>query len=128
MADSGPVQTALAFVRAINRHDVSLLMSLASDDHRLVDALGQVASGRESLENAWSGYFDLFPDYHVSIDNALGKGNIVGLFGTASGSFHRRNWAIPGAWKAVVRGAKVAQWRVYADNEPVWKLMGVRRY
>jgi ketosteroid isomerase-like protein len=128
VSDSGPVRTALAFVRMINSHDVKRLMSLVSDDHRFVDALGQVVSGRESLEDAWSGYFELFPDYHVFIDNALRKGKVVGLFGTASGSFHRRNWAIPGAWKAVVIGGKVSEWRVYADNEPVWKLLGIRRY
>jgi hypothetical protein len=28
------------------------------------------------------------------------------------------------------RGARgrVSEWRVYADNEPVWKIMGVKRY
>jgi ketosteroid isomerase-like protein len=125
---AGPVRTALAFVRTINSHNVKRLMSLVSDDHKFVDALGQVVSGNANLESAWSGYFELFPDYHVTIGNALEKGDVVGLFGTASGSFHRRNWEIPGAWKAVVRGGKVSEWRVYADNEPVWKLLGVRRY
>lgn len=38
------------------------------------------------------------------------------------------HWEITAAWKAVVRGGYVSEWRVYADNEPVWKIMGVKRY
>jgi len=37
------------------------------------------------------------------------------------------HWEIPAAWKAVVHNERVSEWRVYADNEPVWKVMGVKR-
>ena len=33
-------------------------------------------------------------------------------------------WEIPAAWKAVVRDGLVAHWQVFADNQPVRKLMG----
>jgi len=32
-------------------------------------------------------------------------------------------WETPAAWRAVVEGGLVAEWRVYADNEPMRKLM-----
>ena len=60
---------------------------------------------------------------------------MVGLFGTAQGTYSvngklvsENHWEIPAAWKAVVQGGRVSEWRVYADNEPVWKIMGVKRY
>jgi len=40
----------------------------------------------------------------------------------------KNHWEIPAAWKAVVQRGRISEWRVYADNEPVWKIMGVKRY
>jgi len=128
MATAGPVKSALEFVKTINRHDARRLMSLATDDHRFVDALGQVVVGKGELERAWEGYFELFPDYRMSVGDVMSAGGVVGLFGSASGSFHRRNWEIPAAWRAEVKKGKVSEWRVYTDNEPVWKMLGVKRY
>jgi ketosteroid isomerase-like protein len=128
MGTTDPVEVALAFTKAINSHDPDRLVALATDNHTLVDALGQSVSGRDAVGKAWRAYFELFPDYRVTVDSALGEGGVAGLFGHASGSFHRRNWTIPAAWRAVIKRGKVREWRVYADNEPVWKLLGVKRY
>lgn len=87
------------------------------------------------MKAGWTNYFDLFPDYAVKVDDILSKGNMVGLFGTAQGTYSvngefvsENHWEIPAAWKAVVQAGRVSEWRVYADNEPVWKIMGVKRY
>jgi ketosteroid isomerase-like protein len=126
---------ALAFVDRINHHDVGGLVALMTEDHRFVDGLGQQVLGREQMEKGWVGYFAWFPDYSIKVDNALSNGNVVALFGTAQGTYSAKgnlpreaHWEIPAAWKAVVRGGRIYEWRVYADNEPVWKIMGVKRY
>jgi ketosteroid isomerase-like protein len=129
------VAVALEFVNRINRHDVGGLAALMSEDHRFIDGLGQAVDGRERMEKGWLSYFTWFPDYLIKVDEILGKGNVVALFGTAEGTFlvngkllPENHWKIPAAWKAVMRGEQVSQWSVYADNEPVWKVMGVKRY
>jgi len=33
-------------------------------------------------------------------------------------------WEVPASWLAVVQGGLLAEWRVYADNQPLRKLMG----
>jgi len=33
-------------------------------------------------------------------------------------------WEVPAAWRAVVRSNLIAAWHVYADNQPLRKLMG----
>jgi len=126
---------ALAFVEQINRRNVSGLAALMTEDHRFVDGLGQEVRGRDKMEQGWRGYFAWFPDYSIRVDVAFSSGNVVALFGTAQGTYaakgHSRaetHWEIPAAWKAVVRGERIREWRVYADNEPVWKIMGVKRY
>jgi ketosteroid isomerase-like protein len=125
----------LGFVEAINRHDVKGLVALMTEDHCFVDGLGEVVRGRERMEKGWVGYFGWFPDYCVRVDEILSNGNMVGLFGTAQGTYSvngkllpENHWEIPAAWKAVVQGGHISEWHVYADNEPVWKIMGVKRY
>jgi ketosteroid isomerase-like protein len=126
---------ALAFVDRINRHDVGGLVALMTEDHRFVDGLGQEVRSREQMETAWLGYFAWFPDYSIQVDDALSDGSVVALFGTAQGTYSVKgalpaptHWKIPAAWKAGVRNERVSEWRVYADNEPVWKVMGIKRY
>ena len=130
-----PVDVALAFVDRINCHDVAGLVALMAEDHRFVDGLGQELRGREQMEQGWRGYFAWFPDYSIRVDNALSDGNVVVLLGMAQGTYAtnrnappENHWEIPAAWKAVIQNERVAEWRVYADNEPVWKVMGVKRY
>jgi ketosteroid isomerase-like protein len=73
----------------------------------------------------------MFPDYHVSHEDVFQNHSVVAVFGTAQGTYAREgklskenHWEIPAAWKAVVRNGRVAEWRVYCDNQPARKLMG----
>ena len=133
--EKSATDVALAFVDRINRHDVGGLVALMTEHHRFVDGLGQEVRGREKMEKGWCGYFAWFPDYSIKVDDALSSGDVVALFGTAQGTYSvdgnllaENHWEIPAAWKAVVRDGKLSEWRVYADNEPVWKVLGVKRY
>lgn len=129
------LEVALAFVEQINKRDVAALAALMTEDHRFIDGLGQEVRGRNTMEQGWRGYFAWFPDYSITVDDAFSRGNVAALFGTAQGTYAAKghpqadtHWQIPAAWKAVVRNERVCEWRVYADNEPVWKIMGVKRY
>jgi ketosteroid isomerase-like protein len=129
------VDVALDFVDRINRHDLGGLVALMTEDHRFVDGLGQEVGGREQMEKGWLGYFAWFPDYSIKVDEVMSHGNVVAMFGSAQGTYSGKgnpladtHWEIPAAWKAVVRNEGISEWRVYADNEPVWKVMGVKRF
>lgn len=135
MPESEIVRTALKFVNEVNRHDLESLVALLSDDHLFVDSLGQEVRGKERLREAWAAYFRWFPDYHLAVREWFQNGRVVAMFGTASGTFAvgpdlpaQNRWKTPAAWRAVVREHQLAQWQVYADLEPVWKVMGVKRY
>jgi hypothetical protein len=82
------------------------------------------------MKVAWAQYFQMFSNYSIEVENIFENGAIVGIFGTAIGSYSastNEDWKIPAAWRARVKNGKVALWQVYADNEPVWKVMGVKR-
>jgi len=70
------------------------------------------------------------PDYRVSHERILPDGNVVAVFGSAGGTIAMRGellaqneWRTPAAWLAVVEGGLVKEWRVYADNKPVYDIL-----
>jgi len=128
------VDVALQFVEAICSHDVERILSLVTDDHVLIDSGGQDLQGKKIIGGAWTAYFLAFPDYHILVSEIIDQGAVVALFGTASATFSvegrllpENSWAIPACWKAVIEGARVAEWQVYADNEPVRRILAGER-
>jgi len=124
------IDAVRAFVRAINSRDPEQIALRMSEDHVFTDSLGRKIRGRERMKRAWAGYFLLFPDYRIVVVQVLERGNVVALFGLAEGTYapggtlkRENHWELPGAWRAVVRGGRVAQWQVYADNSPVMRIL-----
>jgi ketosteroid isomerase-like protein len=117
--DRSPVDVALAFIARINAHDVAGLCDLMTERHVFIDALGGRFEGRENMRVGWKEFFRLFPAYRIDIETTTAPGETVGLFGTASGSYHdapKKRWRVAAAWKAVISAALVAEWRVYCDT------------
>jgi ketosteroid isomerase-like protein len=120
---------AQSFVAAINAHDAAEIVAMATPDHRFIDSLGHPVPA-DQLRAAWDGYFRMVPDYRIAVTRWIVDDDTVVAFGTASGTFtkdgriHIENaWSTPAAWRALVRNGKIAEWQVYADNEPVRAVM-----
>jgi len=113
------------FVRCINANDAKGIVSLCTADHMFVDSLGSQLSGQEQLEQAWAGYFSLFPDYRIDLETVASQNEVVLACGFASATHapSKKSWRIPAAWRAVVRDGQIAEWQVYADNKPVYELL-----
>jgi ketosteroid isomerase-like protein len=118
-----PVEAVLAFLDAINAHDVDALLNLMTEDHAFIDSLGKRIEGREKMRAAWNGYFAFCPDYRVSHEDIVSDGNLVLATGTAGGTIAATHWEIPSAWKALIKGGLLHEWRVYADNKPVYDIL-----
>lgn len=121
---------AQAFVRAINRQDADALADLMSPGHRFIDSLGNIVEGREKMRAGWSGYFHMVPDYTLAIEETYADGPAVLMLGEAQGTFSRdgkvdpeNRWHTPIAIRALIEDSLIAEWRVYADNEPIRRLM-----
>jgi ketosteroid isomerase-like protein len=119
-----------AFVRAINRQDVERLAELMSPAHRFIDALGNLLEGRDRMRESWAAYFRIVPDYAVAIEEYYPADPVVILLGMAGFTYSRdgtlraeNRWQTPVAIRALIENGLVAEWRVYADNEPMRKLM-----
>ncbi|MCI0449695.1 MAG: Type 1 glutamine amidotransferase-like domain-containing protein [Chlorobi bacterium] len=118
------------YIKKINEHDVEAIVNMMSEDHTFIDSLGINTNGRENMRAAWDTYLTFFPDYTVQIRDIISKNGMVAVFGTAKGTLatggrllDENKFEIPASWTAVVKDGKIAKWRVYADNEPVRKLI-----
>jgi uncharacterized protein (TIGR02246 family) len=125
-----PVETVLDFINRINQSDADKLAELMTEDHVFIDGLGQTVRGRENMRAGWRAYYAFCPDYWVSHEKILSDGNVVAVFGAAGGTIaangelRRENqWRTPAAWLAVVENGLVKEWRVYANNKPVYDIM-----
>jgi uncharacterized protein (TIGR02246 family) len=121
---------ARAFVRAINRQDMDGLAELMAPEHRFVDSLGNVAQGREVVSAGWIAYFRMVPDYSIAVDEVLIDGPVAVMLGLAQGTYApsgllkpENHWETPLAIRAFVEDGLIAEWRVYADNEPIREKM-----
>jgi ketosteroid isomerase-like protein len=125
-----PIETVLAFMDRINQRDPGRLAELMTEDHVFIDSLGQTMRGRERMQKNWESYYAFCPDYFVSHDDIFQNGNIVAVFGAASGTISvngkalpQNKWRTPAAWRAVVEDGLVREWRIYADNKPVYDIL-----
>jgi ketosteroid isomerase-like protein len=129
-AVNSPQSVTNAFVRAINRQDADGVASLMTPGHRFVDSLGNLVEGRENMGKGWTSYFLMVPDYTLAIEETYESGPVVLLLGMAQGTYapagkssKSNAWKTPIAIRAQVEDGLIAEWRVFADNEPIRKLM-----
>ena len=122
--------TVLGFLDCINQHDADKLAEFMTDDHVFIDSLGQSVSGREKMRNGWRCYFAFCPDYWVSHEEVFARGKLVAVFGAAGGTIAadgnlppENKWRASTAWLTLVEYGLVKQWRVYADNKPVYDII-----
>jgi len=118
------------FVDAINRHDVEAIGRLMSEDCVYIDSDGTAYDDVEQMLQGWLGYYGMFPDYKIQINDTFVSGNTVALFGKASGTYTsdgtlkpENHWEIPAAWKAIVADDKIKLWQWIVDNSIVAEII-----
>src|SRR5579862_7528014 len=125
-----PVEIVIQFMDLINRRDPDQLAELMTEDHLFIDSLGQSVRGREKMRAGWRGYFAFCPDYWMSRETLFADGDTVAVFGLAGGTIAENGalpagnqWRVTAAWLARVGNGRVKEWRVYADNKPVYDIV-----
>ena len=125
-----PEDVVRRFVTAINEGDLESIVANMSEDHCFVDSGGARIEGREAMRQAWLEYFEMVPGYRIDIEEVIVQKDRVVVFGKAGGSYRAErpqafppHWETPAVWRARVEGERIREWRVYADNEPLRRLM-----
>ncbi len=124
------IKVVMDFIESINCANLDKMYDLMTPDHTFIDSCENIITGRDKMRNAWMGYFVLFPDYKIEIDEIIEKNSLICLFGHAGGTYMNKindensnYWKIPIALKAIVKDKRIASWQVYADNSPVMAII-----
>ena len=72
----------------------------------------------------------MFTDYIIEVRNILKDGNLVAIFGSATGTYNGKRGLVkenriemPAAWRAIVEDKKIKVWQVYADWTEGFKII-----
>ena len=114
------------WLRAINCRDVATLATLMASAFVFVDSLGNEVQGATRMTAGWQAYFAMCPDYWLRADHVMDDGTTLLLTGEAGGTIDVVVWKIPSAWSAVIRHGRIWEWRVFADNKPVYEILAKR--
>lgn len=119
------------FVKAINSGRAEKVVERMHLEAVFIDSLGNRIEGRKALLDGWRGYYQLFPDYRIEVEAMIAEDREAMLRGWAGGTLRRGgrsveggSWRIPAAWRAVTDSRRVLLWQVFADNKPVYALLG----
>nr|HMQ81184.1 nuclear transport factor 2 family protein [Ignavibacteria bacterium] len=122
------------YIKLINEHDITGLLAMTSGDAVFIDSMGIDTKGVTNMRKAWDVLLTFFPDYTVIVKDIISKNGMVAVFGTAKGTLAtdgkilaENKFEIPASWTATVENGKITKWRVYADNQPVRKLIEKNR-
>jgi len=125
---------AQSFANAISSRSIEQMALLMTEDHVFIDSLGMRMEGKELVTKAFAAYFRMVPDYAIEIQEVFSNGSVVAMIGSAHGMYSPDGmlaadnaWSTPAAWRVVVQDGLVAEWRVYADNEPIRQVMARNR-
>lgn len=105
-------KVVIAFVQAINQQELLRINELMADNFQFIDTYGG-KENKAAMKTGWPGYFNWFPDYHITIDNYLANEQFAVILGKASGSYlgnPDKHWEFPADWKIVVKNQQVEVW------------------
>jgi dipeptidase E len=118
------------YIKRINNHNLNGMLEITADDAAFIDSMGINTTGKADMQKAWDLFLTFFPDYTIQVKDIISKNGMVAVFGTAKGTvatggriLAENRFEIPASWTATVKEGKISKWRVYADNEPVRRLL-----
>jgi len=116
-------KVVLDFIEAVNAAHVDKMYDLMAVDHQFIDSQDNKIVGKEQMRQGWIGYFELFPDFKIEINEMIENGFLIYMFGYTSATYRNlvnadnsNHWRIPAAWRVLVENDKIKIWQVYADN------------
>jgi steroid delta-isomerase-like uncharacterized protein len=82
---------------ALNRHDVDTVVSLYADDAVIDSPMFDMVRGRDAIRRSFVHLFELFPDYTVSLQDALfiAEGNRAAEFTRVTATQHLALFGLP---------------------------------
>jgi ketosteroid isomerase-like protein len=106
---------ATEFNDHVNEANLRALASLMSEDHRFIDSLGNMVSGKPACIAAWNGFFKAFPGYRNTFERFHEVDHTVVITGFSHCPNHMELTG-PAIWTATVVADRLTEWRAFEDT------------
>ena len=123
-------KVVLEYIKAINSFDLETMSQHMHEDHMYIGSEGSVTCGKKCMLKTWETFFNMFPDYTITVEHIINSGNLVAVFGSIIGSYnglkgpHIANKVSgPAAWKIIVEDQSIKLWQEYSDNTEMTRLI-----
>lgn len=120
MTERDPKLVALLYNENINTRNLEGVIELMAENHQFIDIENRVED-KEQMKTSWKEFFEEFPDYINVFHTVISRDNFVILLGHSECSVSSLDG--PAIWTARIENDKVAEWRIYLDNEENRKLL-----
>lgn len=121
-----PELIALLFNEQINDGNLDGFSDLMTEGHTFIDGSGERVVGKERMLEAWSGFFQPYPDYRNVFGRVESRDDLVIMLGYSTCS-NEETLEGPAIWTARIEKDLVAEWRVYADTGENRRRLGLER-
>jgi predicted ester cyclase len=121
---------AVAFIEAINAHDVEHIVALLAADYEFVNSQGDRFQGEAFMRETWADQFNKHPDFRIRVGRLVADEEAVAIFGFSEGTYApdgqlrvENRWSVPAAFLLMSREGKVSYFESFSDASMVYDLI-----
>ncbi|RIV87681.1 nuclear transport factor 2 family protein [Aurantiacibacter zhengii] len=108
------LQTARAFVEAMNGRDFAQIKNYLADDVRFIDSSGRELQSADKCLELFHRLLATAPDLQIEIGAIAERGNDILISGRSKTSTAELRGA--SQWRAKVEGGKIIEWQMYSNR------------
>ena len=109
------VATVRRFVCALNVHEVAAATDLLAENCRMVDSSGEWIEGRAQIGLVMKRFFEIEPDFRITIEDVSRRGQDVLIRGHAQAQDPQL--AKDTLWMARTEGGLISHWQSYGPSQ-----------
>ncbi len=118
------------FIELLNRHQADSLSFILHQDAEFIDTQNRYLKGNERIAKGWKKYWEIFPDYHLEVENIWVESGKIALFAKAKATYKNKQsesnenqWEIPMAIQLQLSDNKIIAWRMYGDTKIIYEII-----
>jgi ketosteroid isomerase-like protein len=121
---------AIAFIEAINAHDVTQIVERLAADYEFVNSSGDHFQGERFMRDEWTAQFAKHPDFRIRVGRVVADEDAVAVFGYSEGTYApdgvmrpENRWSVPAAFLLMSRDGKISYFESFSDASMVYDLI-----
>lgn len=121
---------ATHFIEMLNQHQADSLSVMLHQDAEFIDTQNRHLTGNQRIAQGWKKYWEIFPDYHLEVENIWIESDSIAIFAMAKATYKNKKsesnenqWEIPMALQLHLINGKIKYWKMYGDTKIIYEII-----